>query len=83
MDKLERHLTTVGVSGKAEVNSQLGRAVESVGVVAEQNVSRAGRHQAVHTLKVLAHQALATWSHWGARLVVHSEQVDEFTPGPY
>ena len=56
MDKLKRYLASVGVPGQAEVDPILGRAVEGVGVVAEQNVGRAGGHQAVHALKVLAHK---------------------------
>jgi hypothetical protein len=37
-DELERRLSAVRMSGQAEIDTQLGGAVESIGIVAEKNI---------------------------------------------
>src|ERR1035437_1819925 len=80
-DELERGLAAVRVPSQAQVDAEFCRAVEGVGIVAEQNVDAVRVDQRVNALKETPHDALASRPHGPLAGVVDSHQVERFALG--
>ena len=52
MHELQGHLPAVRVTAQAQINSQLGCAVEGIGIVAQQDVDRIGKQQPFHAWEI-------------------------------
>ncbi len=74
--ELERQLAAVGMPGQAQVDAQLGGAVETVGVVGEEDVDRVRHHQTFDSSQVRIRRQRWTV----ATLEVHADQVERINP---
>src|SRR6266568_4743507 len=78
VDKRERQLAAVAVSGQRQVNAQLRGAIKAVGIVAQKDVDHARHYQLFTSLEIPVDKVPVMISGESPLLIVNSDQVDHF-----